>query len=67
MHRPSNAPEHTSFGMGVVAVAIGVGYGVLDTIARRVHRHDDGPAWSNATFDSRRATPAAGARPRVTA
>jgi hypothetical protein len=43
-HRASTAPERTSFGMGVVAVAVGVGYGVVDTIARHVHRHEDHPA-----------------------
>jgi hypothetical protein len=40
MHRPSTAPEKISFGMEVIAVAVGVGYGVVDTIARRTHRAD---------------------------
>ncbi len=37
MHRTSTNAERPSYGMGVVAVAIGVGYGVVDTIARHVH------------------------------
>ena len=40
MHRSTDKAERPSFGMGVVAVAVGVGYGVVDTITRRVHGHD---------------------------
>ena len=41
MHRTTVKAERPSFGMGVVAVAVGVGYGVVDTIARHVRGHDD--------------------------
>ena len=37
MHRTSTRTERPSYAMGVVAVAVGVGYGVVDTIARHVH------------------------------
>jgi hypothetical protein len=39
--RPHTAPERTSLGLGVVAVALGVGCGVADSIARHVHRYDE--------------------------
>jgi len=43
MQGPSKAPERISLGMEVIAVAVGVGFGVVDTITRRVHRHDEPP------------------------
>jgi len=57
-HPPSTAPERTSIGMGVVAVAVGVGYGVVDSIARHVHRHelDPSPPVLIRTFDAGRTT-----------
>jgi hypothetical protein len=36
--RPSTAPERISLGMEVIAVAVGVGYGVVDSITRRARR-----------------------------
>jgi hypothetical protein len=54
MHRTSTKAERPSFGMGVVAVAVGVGYGVVDTIARRVHDHGhDVPAEPAFVIDVR--------------
>ena len=40
MHRSIDKAERPSFGMGVVAVAVGVGYGVVDSISRHVHGQD---------------------------
>jgi len=40
MHRSTDKAERPSFGMGVVAVAVGVGYGMVDSITRHVHGHD---------------------------
>jgi len=42
-HRPSSTSERTSFGMEVVAVALGVGFGVVDAVSRRMHRDDAMP------------------------
>jgi len=53
MHQPSKAPERISLGMEVIAVAVGVGYGVVDTITRRVHRHDDPPRGEVREIDLR--------------
>jgi hypothetical protein len=36
--RRARTGERTSFGMEVVAVAVGVGFGVADAITRRLHR-----------------------------
>jgi len=53
MHPSSKAPERISIGMEVIAVAVGVGYGVVDTITRRVHRHDDPPGADTREIDLR--------------
>jgi len=41
-HRRARTGERTSFGMDVVAVVVGVGFGAVDAITRRLHR-DDAP------------------------
>jgi hypothetical protein len=40
-HRRAHASERTSLGIDIVAVALGVGFGLVDSINRRIHHHDD--------------------------
>jgi hypothetical protein len=70
MQQRASATERTSLGMEVVAVAVGMGYGVVDTIARRVRRNDahtdtDTTVILDLTRPARGAAAAATSRTRV--
>ena len=58
-HRRSTTSERTSLGMEMVAVAVGVGFGVVDAVTRRRRRDDRGDeasphAPSAGSWDARR-------------
>jgi hypothetical protein len=56
--RPSTAPERISLGMEVIAVAVGVGFGVVDSITRRVRRQEPPLPPGVPVIDLRDAEPA---------